>query len=363
MEELSEAREAFRAFAAGIDRNARIVILHDSDADGVTAGIVLQAALERTGCTRVSRLIPNRERDAWSPANRALVREAAPDALFVLDLGSRDEPLTDAPSCFIDHHRPEGVPPGALLISGYAWDPIPNTSLLVYDVCAAIADVSDLDWVAAIGLLSDLGEKASFPLVERVRKRYAMKDLKELTTLVNAARRASDYAPERAARFLRQHPSPREALTSESEDLLALREAREEVRRELANAKKAAPKFAGNVALVRIASRCQVHPVIAQIWRTRLPAYIVIVANEAYLPGRVNFSMRSGSGVNLLEFLGGIDLGEGEGSYARGHDQATGGSLPYARWNLLLEKLGFAAEFRVADGMQDVAREGADGAL
>jgi single-stranded-DNA-specific exonuclease len=59
------------------------------------------------------------------------------------------------------------------------------------------------------------------------------------------------------------------------------------------------------------------------------------------VPGRVNFSMRSASGINLLDFLAAIDLGEGEGSYARGHDQATGGSLPLARWNLLLEKLGF----------------------
>ena len=108
-----------------------------------------------------------------------------------------------------------------------------------------------------------------------------------------------------------------------------------------AAAKKAAPKFSGNVALVRVHSRCQVHPVIAQIWRTRLPKYIVIVANDRYLPDRVNFSMRTSADTNLLDFLGAIDLGEGEGSYARGHDQATGGSLPVARWNLLLSKLGF----------------------
>jgi hypothetical protein len=103
----------------------------------------------------------------------------------------------------------------------------------------------------------------------------------------------------------------------------------------------AAPKFAGNVALIRVTSRCQVHPVIAQIWRTRLPKYFVIVANDGYVPGRVNFSMRSAPGANALDFLSAIDLGEGEGSYAHGHDQATGGSLPVERWELLLAKLGF----------------------
>ena len=54
--------------------------------------------------------------------------------------------------------------------------------------------------------------------------------------------------------------------------------AREEVRRELDEAKKAAPVFAGDVALVRVDSLCQVHPLVAQIRRTRLPKYVVITA-------------------------------------------------------------------------------------
>lgn len=335
--------ETFAQFVNALPHSTRVVILHDFDADGVTAGVVLQLALTSRGFENVQRVIPTRERDAWADANRALVKAANPEALFVLDLGSRDEPLVeDIPCCFIDHHRPNGVPPGALLISAYTWDPIPNTSLMVYDLCASIANVEHLDWIAAIGVLSDLGEKAPFPLLASVKQRYAMSDLKEATALINAARRASDYRPEIAANALVMHATPRELVRSDSADVASLRAAREEVQRELAEAKKAAPKFSGNVALVRVRSRCQVHPVIAQIWRTRLPKYIVIVANDGYLPGRVNFSMRSSSGVNLLDFLGGIDLGEGEGSYARGHDQATGGSLPVERWNLLLEKLGFS---------------------
>ena len=351
---IDAAREAFAGFVASIrggqailpvldrrDRLSSTVILHDFDADGVTAGVVLQRALERAGFTDVVRVIPTRERDAWAESNRALLAAQQPRALFVLDLGSRDEPLADAPTCIIDHHRPDGTPPGALLISAYTWEPIPNTSILVYDLCGAIADVSNLDWIAAIGVLSDVGEKAPFPLVDEVRKRHSMKDLKEATALVNAARRASEYRPEVAARALLEHASARELVTSAGEDVAWLRQARAEVQRELAEAKKAAPKFSGNVALVRVRSRCQVHPVIAQIWRTRLPKYVVIVANDGYLPGRVNFSMRTASAVNLLDFLRAIDLGEGEGSYARGHDQATGGSLPVARWELLLAKLGF----------------------
>jgi single-stranded-DNA-specific exonuclease len=304
----------------------------------VTSGVVLQLALQRHGFEDVVRVIPTRERDAWAPANRALVAAQHPKALFVLDLGSRDEPLTDAPTYLIDHHRPDGVPPGATLLSAYAWDPIPNTSLLVYDL---FDDIGDLDWIAAIGVLSDIGERAPFPLIAAVKQRYAMSDLKEVTSLVNAARRASTYDPELAARVLLTHDSPRAIVKSEGADVQRLRKMREEVRRELAQGKQAAPRFAGNVALVRVHSKCQIHPVIAQIWRTRLPKYVVIVANDGYLEGRVNFSMRTESEVSLLDLLRAIDLGKGEGSYARGHDKATGGSLPPERWELLLKKLGF----------------------
>lgn len=323
----------FAEFVSSIDKNERVVVLHDFDADGVTAGVILQRALERAGFTNVMRLLPNRER-------KASIAEHAPRALFVLDLGTRID-TGGVPACIIDHHRPEGVPDGALLITGYDRDPIPNTSLMTYELCQEIADVRDLDWIAAIGVLSDLGERAPFPLIDEVRERYSMKDLKDATALINAARRASDYRPELAAKALLEHDTPRAFVQSASEEVASMREARAEVQREMAEAKKAAPKFAGNVALIRVRSKCQVHPVIAQIWRTRLPKYIVIVANDGYLPDRVNFSARASGDTNLLDFLGAIDLGEGEGSYGHGHDQATGGSLPRERWERLLEKLGF----------------------
>ena len=323
----------FASFVEALPLHARVLVFHDFDADGVTAGVVLQRALERLGFTNVVRRAPGRERDAWSETNRALIAEAKPDALFLLDLGSRDEPLVEnARCCIIDHHRPDGVPPGALLITAYDRDPIPNTSLMVFELCP---NVEDLDWIAAIGALSDVGERAPFPLLAAVKKRYAMSDLKEATALVNAARRASTCNPETAARALLTHASPRDFVRSDSPDIAALRAARAEVQIAMAEAKKAAPKFAGNVALVRVRSACQVHPVIAQIWRTRLPKYIVIVANDAYLPGRVNFSARSQSGVNLIDFL------RAHGVDARGHDQATGGSLPVEQWQALLDRLGF----------------------
>src|SRR6185437_7924489 len=140
--------------------------------------------------------------------------------------------------------------------------------------------------------------------------------------------------------------SPRELVESLSPEVAALRASREEVKRELAEAKKAAPHFSGQVALIRIASACQIHQLIAQIWRSRLPRYVVIVGNEAYLPGRVVFSVRAGEGVNVLNLLRALPAGEGEANFGHGHDAASGGSLSISRWNALLDQLGFRAEDR-----------------
>jgi len=339
---LEAARDAFKAFVDRIQPDKSVVVLHDSDADGVTAGVVLQLALSRAGFENVKLVAPDRQRNAWTPANRERVIAAAPDSLFVLDLGSQSEPvIAGIPTCFIDHHRPEGVPPGDTLISAYTWEPIPNTSLLVWELCSSLTDVSDLDWIAAIGTVSDLGEKAPFEMLAVAKSRYTAKYLKEASALINAARRASQYNPEVAVRALLTHDSPRSLVNSNTDEVEHLREARKEVQVAMEQAKKAAPVFSGNVALVRINSPCQIHPLIAQSWRTRLPKYIVMVANEGYIPGRVNFSVRTASGINVLDFLKNVNLSPGEGSYGHGHDSASGGSLPVERWNDLLSSLGF----------------------
>lgn len=339
---LEVAQQVFSAFVSQIPEGAKSVALHDSDADGVAAGVVWQRAFERSG-RAAQRLIPDRERNPWTATNQARVKATAPDRLFVLDLGSRAEPvLAGTPTCYIDHHYPEGVPTGDTLVSAYTWDPVPNTSLLVWELCQTVADISDLDWVAAIGTVSDLGERAPFDLLTTAKRKYTAKYLKEATTLINAVRRASEYNPEVAAQALLTHSNPKELVNSTSAEVEQLRAARLEVKQALESARKIAPVFANQVALIQLNSACQIHPLIAQSWSRRLPKFIVIAANAGYLPGRVNFSARSAS-QNVRQFLRSQSISEGEGTFGQGHDQASGGSLPPDRWSELLLKLGFAS--------------------
>lgn len=76
-----------------------------------------------------------------------------------------------------------------------------------------------------------------------------------------------------------------------------LQAARAEVFKEVERCKHAAPQFSGDgkVAVFRIQSAAQIHPMIAARWAGHLQSNkleIVMVANEGYLDNKVNFSCR-----------------------------------------------------------------------
>ena len=89
------------------------------------------------------------------------------------------------------------------------------------------------------------------------------------------------------------------------------------------------------VALIAFSSPARVHPLVAMRWAQRRPTIIALAANAGYLPGRVSFSMRTRTGIDLIGLLEGLHLTHG-GEMAHGHDAATGGSLPSADFARLL---------------------------
>lgn len=352
--EFVAALEDFKGFLQNLQPMTHTTVLCHSDADGVAAGSILYRTLQRLGFSSLTLLVTGKGANAYTPQTKQRVAHAHPAALFVLDLGCLSEPvLPDVPTCFIDHHRPLGVPPEGVLISSYTWQPIPNAALLVYWLCCEVTPSEDMLWVAAIGTLSDLGDKAPFAIIPQAKQTYKAKWLREATSLVNAGRRSASGDAETALQAILAAQHPREIAEGASPEARRLAEYRREVTAALEEAKKAAPKFSGPVALVRVNSPCQVHPLVAQIWRTRLPKYMVLVGNEGYIPGYVAFSMRTASEVNLLDLLSGVEVDVAEGYLGYGHDQATGGLLPTSSWNQLLAHLGFPHEVWAKTGERE----------
>ena len=123
-------------------------------------------------------------------------------------------------------------------------------------------------------------------------KKYTKKALNDVVSYVNAPRRTATYDVSSAFDALLTAVHPKDVLKHSR--LLA---ARQEVNAEVERCTHTAPKFSqdGKVAVFRIKSEAQVHPVIATRWAGHLQSKaleIVMVANEGYLPNKVNFSCR-----------------------------------------------------------------------
>lgn len=336
--------EALRAFGP-----EPLVVFHN-DADGLSAGAILIEGLRRAGHTPRLRII-GRGENAYSPDFARELAGMEIGGLIVADLGVRAElPKPQVPTILIDHHVPTGLPENACVISGIEDDPIPTSSLLAYRAMRSVAEVDDLLWLSAIGIIGDMAEKDGFLEMAEARERYGVTALRNAAALVNAPRRSASGDASAALELLLKADGPKAVLSGEHRETATLLAAREEVKAELDRAKRAAPKIVGQVAIIRFHSPCQIHPLVAQSWRGRLKDKIVIAANTGYREGWVHFATRTSLDLDILEFLAAVAPPGADENYGNGHRAASGGALRDKDWTFFVQKLGFGPDMASLDG-------------
>lgn len=330
--------DRFQSFLQNLP-DGKVVVLADGDVDGLGAACVVWDA---SGGREKTFLTPPKGRNAFGEDMRAMVAKEKPASLFVLDLGVKDFAIAPGvPTLLLDHHHPRGEPEGATVLSGYGMDPVPTSSLLAWRV----AGTSENAWKANLGNQGDLGPAA--PELDDERASGTKRAFDLAKSLLNSAKRSShpDQAVPAAFRVLSTANSPKEVVETTGPDAEILHHFADEVKRELNEAKKNGPKFSKTepLAMIRFSSPARVHPLIAQSWRGRLPKYAIMAANDGYVPGRTNFSMRGNAGIDLLALLAryGERLGIDEPEYGHGHHAATGGSLPTETFERLIKAMGF----------------------
>jgi hypothetical protein len=280
----------------------------------------------------------------------------------VLDQGSRKSPpIIETPheAVVIDHHfaQADDHPIGAAFINACNYPPVATSSLLIYTLCSTLHEnvSTRCDWLCIMGTHGDLGNTLKwdppFPNMKDSLKKYTKKAINDTVGLVNAPRRTATYDVISAWDALLAANEPKGILTNPR--LLA---ARAEVAAEVERCTHTAPKFSydAKIAVFRISSAAQIHPIIATRWAGHLQSAkleIVLVANEGYLENKVNFSCRIAccarnrdTPVNIIESLRAIAstsssetlterLGE---SFARGHKEASGGIVGKAEFGELM---------------------------
>jgi single-stranded-DNA-specific exonuclease len=296
-------------------------VVPHTDADGLAAGAI---ALRARGEGADAAVLLGRGQTPFGPEPPLPSGAAA-----VLDWGIR--PL--APSgAIVDHHAPEAPPrPDQALLSGYGEVPETTTAALMRRLFPEAPA-----WLAAVGAVGDLGD-SGFDLPECAG--VARGAVRSLVPLLNAPRRGPDGPVRAALELLVESDDPRAALADPR--IADLARAKEAWRAAYRGAIRTAPKVGERAALLRFSSAFQVHPLVATAWSRRLAPRVVVAANDGYLPGRVNFSVRGGDGD--LRLLLREALPEAEGEFAHGHDRATGGSLAPDDFDELVRRLGIAA--------------------
>jgi nanoRNase/pAp phosphatase (c-di-AMP/oligoRNAs hydrolase) len=357
---MDAARDFIRECAT---TNKKVLIVPDKDADGLNSGVIVYRTLTTLGLDPSLievHLLP-KGKNVHDESERAAMDAKNPHFVIVVDQGSRPSPpivsCPKAKTLIIDHHLSDEFPERALVVSACHFPPVATSALLTYEICKPLHETlaASTAYLCATGTVGDLGTtlkwQPPFPDMTATFKEHTKKAINDAVALLNAPRRTARFDVVSAWDALLKSTGPKDILSNKR-----LQEARWEINEEVERRTHAAPKFSsdGRVAVLRITSEAQVHPVIATRWSGHLKAKaleIVMCANDGYLPGYVNFSCRIARiargrdpPVNIIESLKaaaalsttGLVERMGE-SFARGHKEASGGIVPVAEFEELME--------------------------
>ena len=330
---ISRAREFLASVSGGV------IVASHNDVDGLCAAMLMLRGLKALGVS-AQPLPARRGEHVHQDVMRARMRALAPEALIVVDTGTRPGAILDSvPTLVVDHHDAAGgVPSGALLVNGYDREPVAPSSVLAYVICRDFPGVRSLAWLAALGAVADLGTAAPFAQLLDLDARGTA--WSRAAALLNAARRAPQDDALTALQVLDQARSVQDIAAGKVPGAERLEEYRLAVVAEVDRCSRIPPEVMGDAALIRFSSGAQIHPLIATRWSRRLAPRVVIAANDGFIPGRVNFAMRCAADINLLQWLRSLPFTPSPGDeYANGHPRATGGSLPVTAFDAFLQAL------------------------
>ncbi|KAL8641107.1 MAG: hypothetical protein Q9228_002052 [Teloschistes exilis] len=387
---IEDARAFLKECAAS---QLKTLIVPDKDADGLDAGVIVHRTLRCLGASPDSMDVHlvKKGHSIHDEEEREEMKAKNPKYIIVVDQGSRAAPSvvedSDVKSLIIDHHLSDEFPSGAMVVSACHYPPVATSALLTYEICRNLhPDIaSSCGYLCAMGTHGDLGNTLKwnppFPDMTEVFKTHTKKAINEAVSLLNArkqplslplveetdkilARRTAKFDVITAWEALLAANSPKEVLSNGR-----LLSARAEINEEVERQTHTAPKFSkdGKIAVFRIHSAAQVHPVIATRWAGHLKSSkleIVLVANTGYLPNMVNFSCRIARcarnrdpPVNIISSLKAVaeldstDLIQRMGeSFARGHKEASGGIVPVKEFEELMTLMKVGEKPDAAEG-------------
>jgi single-stranded-DNA-specific exonuclease len=224
-----------------------------------------------------------------------------------------------APLLYVDHHADPEPVDGVVLHAGETGDR--STSLLAWRL---LGRPPELAWLAAVGEVGDLGERALGAL--ELGAAGLRNGIRRLATLASARGRLRDGAIDVASDLLALAATAEKALAAPRiGELERARVAVDHCRRD---AIRALHRSGDAAALVRLDVPAKVRSQVAAACTRRLAPPIVVAANTGRRPDWISFAVRSAGPIDLPAWLRDVcEPPPGSGDYAGGHARATGGPL------------------------------------
>ncbi len=193
--------QGFFSFVGDLAFNDRVAVLHDSDADGVSAAVIVSKAIERIRGKKPDFVFTQFKRMvSIEPQTVTLLRKKKINKLIVLDLAVDQRPKKVkeiekfARVMVIDHHKVYhnlSSKKTVFLKAGLLSKVEPSkyaTSKLSFDLFSKIVDLSDVAWVACVGLVGDFSVQAWKSFVDKTLNDsdLSLSQIKSCTELISA---------------------------------------------------------------------------------------------------------------------------------------------------------------------------------
>ena len=332
----------FNRFCSNLKESDNIAIIHHSDADGICSALITAKAIERLAGKRPVAVCPY-EYGNIEQGRKAVMEMHRKKAnkLVVVDIGIDSAPhglgekYSFEECLVIDHHKMYRDLNGKNLVflkaqfftkkdpSGYV------TSKFAFDLFGKLVDISDLDWVACIGIMGDMNLKRWKQFVRKtiMKRNLSLSWFYSFLELIAAVEVLANSMVTKLFWALYDAEDPEQVLQGPFKKYLErFREERDSLVERFDEKAEYVPALDLYFYAIRSRHENIKSYVINQLSETRPDKTIILIQ---YLPdGRVRFSARRQDfKVRVNDLLVEAVKGIPEAS-AGGHAPAAAGSIP-----------------------------------
>jgi len=334
-------------FLNKIKKSDEIVIIYNNDADGICSCAILDKLfLRKIGKKSFSLSQP-------MPMDKNLIQKiqtTLPTKIIFLDLAVDQQQsilkrlgsicdiliidhhqfIKDMSSSAVVHYNPRFAKPKIYQ----------STSYLVYKICSKILDISNLLWIAIVGMVADYNLRDSMDLVREAEKKYSIKINESLfarmADMISAARATKALTCEEILEIIEKIEDPKDFETIMGAEKLieSYQKIENEIIAMLSDAEAVSERI-GNLILYEMKSEYNIRSDLSRKLSEKHPNKLIIVYERG--SKKIKISARNQDVIDVGRVL--QKAAEGMRASAGGHENAAGATLEEKDWEEFKQRL------------------------